>query len=162
MKKFFSALLLILLFASSAFACCDDPVVVDMDDALRRSQRKGRDPIEGFWGVRLDWHPEADSARSYRVAIVRNTYDVYEDADYLGVSTCFSPGCVKGEVKMFLYRTNRPNEFDAVMVTSVGYGKGRATLGPDGEGRGNASLDMRAVLFGDRRMTQRLVRIRGK
>ena len=171
MKKFFALALLLIVSVFSlptclAASCCDgEPITVDANDAFRRAQRKGRDPIEGFWDVQLDWHPEKDSARSYRVAIVRNAYDVFQDADYLGVADCKGKrgkGCVRGEVKMFLYRTNRPNEFDTIMVTNVGYGKGRATLGPDDEGRENAALDMRQVVFHVRPMTEKLVRVKGK
>lgn len=162
MKKFFAALALLLILSATAFACCGDVPAVDADDALKRSQRKGRDPIEGFWGVHIDWHPEKNASRMYRVAIVKNTYDIFTDADYLAVSTCKSAGCVSGEVKMFFYRTNKKNEFDAVIVTSVGYGRGKAFLVTDDEGREDSALDMRKVTFNERPMTKWLLRIKGK
>ena len=85
----------ILSLAVPALACeCEEPVVVDGLEAFDRSKREGRDAVEGFWGIYMDWQPESGAARRYRMAVVKNDYGVYEGADYIGVVTCDQPGCV--------------------------------------------------------------------
>ncbi|MDR1136706.1 MAG: hypothetical protein LBK91_00155, partial [Synergistaceae bacterium] len=42
--------------ALPAQACdCDEPVIIDGLEAYDRSLREGRDTVEGFWGIYLDW-----------------------------------------------------------------------------------------------------------
>ena len=154
------ALLLVALLVPPAFACCDDLVVVDATDAYERSQREERDPIEGFWATHIIWHPEPDAARSYRLAIVKNIYDVYPEAEYIGVATCEQSGCIKGEVKLLLHSTHRKNEYETVMLTNKGLGRGKAILTRDPEdNRPNSVIDMRNVKFNEHVMTKWLVRV---
>lgn len=140
--------------------CCEDRIAVDADDAYERAQRRDRDPVEGLWVTYIYWHPELDAARSYRMAIVRNTYGVFEDAEYIGVATCEQTGCVKGEVKLLLRRTDEPNAFDASMVTNAGFGRGTAVLTADpDDGRADSAIDMRGVRYGEHTMAKWIVRV---
>lgn len=165
MKKIFASIVLVFVMASVVFAasCCNDVPTVDGDDAHKRSQRRDRDPIEGLWTVSLDWHPERLSALSYNVAIVQNEYDVFKDSDYVGATICKNKNsiCVNGEVKMFFYRTPTPGEYNAVMVTSVGYARGKAYL-TDDDGRPNSLIDMSRVTLSGRRMAASVRRVKGK
>lgn len=145
--------------AAASDDCCDDEITVDADDAYDRSQRPDRDPVEGHWAVYIEWHPELDTSRRYRIAIVRNTYGVFEDAEYIGVATCAQTGCKKGEVKLLLNATETPNEFDARMVTNEGFGRGMAILTPDSDGRPNSAIDMRDVKYDGHTMTKWFVRV---
>jgi hypothetical protein len=149
---------------AASFACeCDEPVVIDGDEAYARSFREGRDPVEGFWGIYLNWQPEKDAARSYRMAIVKNDYGVYPEADYIGVATCGKPGCNKGEVKLLLKKTGDPREFEAtLLVSDTDGGKGVAVLGRHGStGRDDSALDLSALKYNGRRMSRGMVRIIG-
>lgn len=151
---------LFILLTAAAYACCDDAITVDADDAFERSQRVGRAAVEGLWAVQIDWHPEETYARTYRLAIVRNRYDVFKDAPYIGVATCDKAGCVRGEVKLLLYPAKKSGTFDAVLVTGKGFARGPAYLEPDETGRKNSALDLREVLFGDKRMTRWMLRVK--
>jgi hypothetical protein len=144
-------------------ACdCEEPVIVNAMEAYEQSRREGRDDVEGFWGIYLDWIPQSDISRRYRMAIVRNSFDVYPDADYIGVATCDSPGCVRGEVKLLLTRTDVAGEFEAtLLVTDVDGAKGRAFLIDDDEGRERSALDLRGVTYEGNVMAKWMLRIRG-
>ena len=145
-----------------AAACdCEEPVIVDGLEAHERSLRAGRDAVEGFWAVYLDWQPEAGAARRLRLAIVKNDYGVYPEADYIGVSTCDQPGCTRGEVKLLLTKTDDPQKFEAVLlVTDTDGAKGTAVLTEDTHtNRPNALLDLSALKYKDRMMTYGMVRI---
>ncbi|MDR1915124.1 MAG: hypothetical protein LBQ58_00930 [Synergistaceae bacterium] len=166
--KFFrrvaAAMLLLTLFVpQAALACeCEEPVIIDGLEAYDRSLRKGRDDVEGFWGIYLDWQPEKGANRSYRMAIVKNTYDVYPEADYIGVVTCNIPGCTRGEVKLLLTRTDKRNEFEStLLVSDVDGAKGIAILTDDAEnGRKNSVLDMRDMKYRGHVMAEWMVRIK--
>jgi hypothetical protein len=150
--------------AFPAAACdCEEPVIVDGLEAYDRSLREGRDAVEGFWGIYLDWQPEKGANRRYRMAIVKNDYGVYPGADYIGVSTCDQPGCTRGEVKLLLSKTDKPDEFDAVLlVTDTDGGRGVAALKRHEEtGRENSVLDMSALRYKGRSMTMGMLRIIG-
>lgn len=162
---FVTALAAALAAPLPAAACddCENPVI-DAAEAHARSMREGRDPVEGFWLVYLDWKPEDESlARSYRIAVVRNTYGVYPEADYLGVATCDSPGCKRGEVKLTLKRAFRDGDFEAVFMVSDGVtAKGTAMLtGDDERGRPDSVIDMSGVKYEDKAPTLAIVRIIG-
>jgi hypothetical protein len=163
LKKVFLGLAITTLVAASAYACddCEVPGMVDGDEAYARSRREGRDAVEGFWGIYVEWHPDRGAARSYRMAIVRNTYDIYPEADYVGVSTCSLPGCNKGQVKLLLKKTERENEFEAALLTENGGGKGRAVLMDADDGRPLAALDLREVKYEDHTMAPWMLRIIG-
>jgi hypothetical protein len=159
-----AAILLIAAFVPAAAACdCEEPVIVDGLEAHERSLREGRDDVEGFWGIYLDWQPEIGASRRYRMAIVRNTYGVYPEADYLGVATCDQPGCRRGEVKLLLTKTGEPGEFDGtLLVTDVDGAKGRAILTDDAEnGRENSVLDLRDMKYRGHVMAKWMLRIKG-
>jgi hypothetical protein len=163
-RKIIAAVLFVFsFFTNAAAACeCDEPVVIDGLEAYERSRREGRDPVEGLWGIYIDWQPEAGAARSYRMAIVKNDYGVYPEADYVGVVTCDKPGCVRGEVKLLLTRTDTPSRFDAVLlVTDTDGAKGAAVLGTDKyTDRENSMLDMGSMLYKNRMMTMGMIRIK--
>jgi hypothetical protein len=145
-------------------ACdCDEPVIIDGLEAYDRSLREGRDAVEGFWGIYLDWQPEAGASRRYRMAIVKNDYGVYAGADYIGVSTCDQPGCARGEVKLLLSSTDKPGEFDAtLLVTDTDGGRGVAVLKRhEDTGRDDSVLDMSALRYKGRSMTMGMLRIMG-
>jgi hypothetical protein len=163
LKKLFAGVALALLFVSMVYACddCEGPGTVDGDDAYERSRRSGRDPVEGFWGIYVDWHPDAGSSRSYRMAIVTNIYDVYPEADYLGVVTCALQGCKKGEVKLLLSRTEKDNEFRATLLTEKGGAQGIALLVDADDGRKQSALDLRDVKYEGRVMAKWMLRIIG-
>jgi hypothetical protein len=95
------------------------------------------------------------------MAVVKNDYGVYPEADYLGVVTCDQPGCTRGEVKLLLSRTDEPDRFDAtLLVTDTDGGKGVAVLKRhDDTGRENSVLDMSALRYKDRSMTMGMIRI---
>ncbi|MDR1943680.1 MAG: hypothetical protein LBQ19_02560 [Synergistaceae bacterium] len=154
---------LVFVFHAAAFACddCEEPGMVDGDDAYERSLREGRDPVEGFWGIYLDWHPDGETGGSYRMAIVKNTYGVYPEADYLGVATCNLQGCRKGEVKLLLSKTKKENEFDAALITQKGAAKGPAFLVVADDGREMGALDLREVKYEGRVMAKWMLRIIG-
>jgi hypothetical protein len=151
------------MLASSAIACdCEDPVVVDGLEAYDRSLMEGRDDVEGFWGIYLDSPPTPGIARSYRMAVVKNSYDVFPEADYLGVATCDSPGCVRGEVKLLLTRTEREGEFDAVLLVTENDGaRGPAFLVDADDGREQSALDLREVKYMGNLIAMWMVRIIG-
>jgi hypothetical protein len=147
-----------------AAACdCDEPVIVDGIEAHERSLRSDRDTVEGFWAVYLDWQPEADATRRLRLAVVKNDYGVYTEADYIGVSTCDQPGCTRGEVKLLLTRTDDPKKFEAVLlVTDTDGARGIAVLTEDEyTDRQDALLDLSALKYKDRMMTYGMVRVMG-
>ncbi|MDR2780405.1 MAG: hypothetical protein LBB28_04695 [Synergistaceae bacterium] len=169
-RKLYSLLKItaVVLLAASlplpAHACdCDEPVIVDGLEAYARSRREGRDPVEGFWGIYLDWQPEEGASRRYRMAVVKNDYGVYPEADYIGVVTCDQPGCTRGEVKLLLSGTGKPDEFDAtLLVTDTDGGKGTAVLRRHEEtGRDNSVLDLSALEYEGKRMTMGMLRIIG-
>ncbi|MDL2264073.1 hypothetical protein LJC31_05415 [Synergistaceae bacterium OttesenSCG-928-I11] len=94
------------------------------------------------------------------MAIVKNTYGVFEDAEYIGVATCEQTGCTKGEVKLLLRRTAKQNEFEASMVTNAGFGKGIAVLVADpDDGRADSAIDMRDVKYDGHTMAKWIVRV---
>jgi hypothetical protein len=168
LKKLFLCCLLAamvpLFAAGGVYACddCDEPGLVDGDEAYRLSFREGRDLVEGFWGIYVDWHPDSGAAKSYRMAIVKNTFGVYPEADYLGVSTCDRPGCKKGEVKLLLSRTDVENEFQATLLTEKGGGgKGKALLLDSDDGRENSALDLQDVKYDGKMMAYWMLRIKG-
>lgn len=152
-----------LFVVCGVYACedCDEPGLLDGDDAYRSSLREGRDSVEGFWGIYVDWHPDLGAAKSYRMAIVKNVFGVYPEADYLGVSTCDRPGCKKGEVKLLLSRTSVENEFQAILLTEKGGGKGKAVLVDADDGREKSALDLRDVKYDGRVMAPWMLRIKG-
>jgi hypothetical protein len=152
-----------MIVPAAVVACdCDEPVIVGAIDAYERSLREGRDPVEGFWGIYLDWIPSPGISRRYRMAVVQNTYGVYPEADYVGVATCDSPGCVKGEVKLLLRRTDAEGEFEAtLLVTDVDGAKGRAFLIDNDEGREDSVLDLRGVTYQGHVMAKWMLRIIG-
>jgi hypothetical protein len=155
-------LLLVVMTAAIAAACdCDEPVVVDGLEAYTRSLRDGRDAVEGFWGIYLEWQPEKGAARSFRLAIVKNDYDVYPGADYIGVATCDKPGCVRGEVKLLLTATDAPDRFEAtLLVTDTDGAKGTAYLKLHEEtGRENSLLDLSDLKYQDKEMSKGMLRI---
>jgi hypothetical protein len=169
-RKFFFALLFVLLtgfffmaVTKAASACddCDEPGRVDAGEAHERSLRPGRDPVEGFWGIYLDWNPDPESARSYRMAIVSNTYDLYPEADYVGVATCSLPGCDRGEIKLLLKKTGKKNEFDGTLLTQKGGAKGKAILVDADDGRPLSALDLREMKYNDRVVAKWMLRIIG-
>jgi hypothetical protein len=156
-------LLLIAAFAAPAIACdCEEPVVVDGLEAYENSLREGRDDVEGFWGIYLDWQPENGASRSYRMAIVKNTYGVYPGSDYIGVATCDLPGCTRGEVKLLLSSTGKPGEFEGMLlVTDKEGAKGKAVLTDDTEnGRELSVLDLRDMKYRGHVMAEWMVRIK--
>jgi hypothetical protein len=145
-----------------AEACdCDEPVVVDGMEAYERSLRPGGDAVEGFWAAYMEWQPEAGAARRLRLAVVKNDYGVYPEADYIGVSTCDQPGCTRGEVKLLLTRTDDPQKFDAVLlVTDTEGAEGAAVLTEDTHTeRRDSLLDLSGLKYKDRMMTYGLVRV---
>jgi hypothetical protein len=169
-KKFSIALLVILLAsacwamtASPALACddCDEPGRVDAGEAYDRSLREGRDPVEGFWGIYVDWNPDPDSANSYRMAVVANTYGIYPEADYVGVATCSLPGCDRGEIKLLLKKTENENEFEGTLLTQKGGAKGKAFLVDADDGRPLAALDLRDLKYEGRQTAKWMLRIIG-
>jgi hypothetical protein len=150
------------VFAPAVLACeCEEPVVIDGDEAYNRSRREGRDAVEGFWGIYLEWQPEKGATRTYRMAIVKNDYEVYPEADYIGVVTCDKPGCSRGEVKLLLSVTDDPQVFDAVLLVSdADGGRGPAVLGPHKDtNRENSALDMSGVNYLEKMMTYGMIRI---
>jgi hypothetical protein len=154
----------LLVPAARAAACdCEEPVIIDGLEAYDRSRREGRDPVEGFWGIYMDWQPEPGAAKRYRMAVVKNDYGVYGGADYIGVVTCDQPGCTRGEVKLLLKKTDDPQKFDAtLLVTDTDGGKGIAVLKPhEDSGREDSILDMTELKYKDRLMTYGMVRIIG-
>jgi hypothetical protein len=164
--KFAAVIIAVILALSTAgYACgdCDDPTVIDGLEAYERSQREGRDAVEGFWGMYLDWNPQPGTNRSYRLAIVKNTYGAFPDADYLGVSTCDSPGCKRGEVKLLLKATDAPDRFDATLLVSGGDGgRGPALLmRADGSDRENSAIDLSQVKYQGKTMAKWMLRIKG-
>jgi hypothetical protein len=169
MKKFYvvliASILLVSLYVPAAIACnCDEPVIIDGLEAYDRSRREGRDIVEGFWGIYLDWQPEAGANRSYRMAVVKNDYEgVYPEVDYIGVVTCDQPGCTRGEVKLLLTKTDDPDKFEAVLlVTDVDGAKGTATLKThEDTKREDSLLDMSEMKYQDKLMTYGMVRIIG-
>ncbi|MDR1510271.1 MAG: hypothetical protein LBS53_11595 [Synergistaceae bacterium] len=162
--KIAAAIAIVACAALPALACdCDEPVIIDGLEAYDRSLREDRDAVEGFWGIYLDWQPEEGASRRYRMAVVKNDYGVYPEADYIGVVTCDQPGCARGEVKLLLSGTDKPDEFDAtLLVTDTDGGRGVAVLKPhEDTGRENSVLDMSALRYKDRSMTMGMIRIKG-
>ena len=161
--KFLCGVILAVLLAGYAHACddCDKPGMVDADDAYAWSLRDGRDAVEGFWGIYVDWNPDTSESQSYRMAIVKNRYGVYPEADYIGVATCDSGGCEKGEVKLLLSSTKKKNEFKATLLTKNGGAKGTAILADADDGRKDCALDMRNVKYSGNMMAGWMIRIIG-
>jgi hypothetical protein len=162
-KNFFLGVALLVLSTGCVYACddCDERGVIDGDAAYAHSLREGRDTVEGFWGIYVDWHPDEDTSMSYRLAIVENIYDVYPEADYLGVATCDLQGCVKGEVKLLLAKTEKENEFRATLITKSGGGEGTAFLVDADDGRKSSAIDMRGVKYNGHTMAKWVLRIKG-
>jgi hypothetical protein len=164
LRRTAASFLLIALLAPAVSACeCEEPAVVDGLEAYERSLREDRDDVEGFWGIYLEWQPEKDASRSYRIAVVKNTYDgVYPDADYLGVVTCDLPGCTRGEVKLLLMKTDEPGEFDGtLLVTDTDGAKGKAILADDTEnGREKSVLDMSGMKYQGHVLANWMIRIK--
>jgi hypothetical protein len=167
-RKLFFTLLLVLLtgfffiaVTKAASACdeCDEPGLVDAGDAYDRSLRPDRDPVEGFWGIYIDWNPDPESAKSFRMAIVTNTYGVYPEADYVGVATCSLPGCDRGEIKLLLKKTGRENEFEGTLLAKNGSAKGKALLVDADDGRPLCALDLRELKYEGRVMAKWMLRI---
>jgi hypothetical protein len=157
-----AALAVFLSAAQAALACnCEEPVIVDAAEAYERALREDRDPVEGFWGIYMDRQPEAGANRSYRMAVVKNDYGIYEGADYIGVVTCGKPGCVRGEVKLLLTKTDDPRKFEAtLLVTEDDGGKGTAILGRhERTGREDALLDLSGLRYEDKLLSYGMVRI---
>jgi hypothetical protein len=145
-----AAFLFLAVLAPPGFSCDDcEPTVVDGQQAYEHSLRAGRDEVEGFWGIYYDWQPEGFGTKRHGMAIVKNDYEIYPEADYLGVVTCDSPGCRKGEVKLILEKTDEHGVFRAsLIVTEDVTASGLARLTKDDEdGRENAALDMREVKY---------------
>ncbi len=153
--------LLLVIAATGAWACGED--CVDADEAHRFSLREDRDPVEGFWGIYIDWHPEPTTTRHYRMAVVQNRYDIYPEADYVGVATCSQGDCEKGEIKLLLQKIpDEPDAFMATLLTGDGGATGRAILMRDADNdREKSALDMRDVLYDGKRMTHGMLRIIG-
>lgn len=162
-----AALLLFLSCGEAVFAGeTAVPVVVDAADAVARSQREGRDPVEGRWAIYIDRAPVAlapGASRSFRLAVARNTYGVYAEWEYVGVATCNRPGCARGEVKLLLSRTARPGVYRAVLLAAPGAAaEGEALLVVDEErNRPDSVLDMRAVLYEGQVVAKWMVRVMG-
>ncbi|MDR1650893.1 MAG: hypothetical protein LBR87_03820 [Synergistaceae bacterium] len=164
LKALASFALALAFLAAPAYACdCEEPVIVDWKDAYDRSLREGRDPVEGFWGIYLDWQPESGAARAFRLAVVKNDYGVYPGADYIGVATCDKPGCSRGEVKLLLTSAEDPSRFEAtLLVTDTDGAKGTAILKPhEGTNRPDSELDLSGLRYKDRQMTEGMLRIKG-
>lgn len=143
-------------------AACAGAAVIDADAAYERSQRAGRDDVEGFWSVRLLIEPDRDAARSFRVAIVKNDGEHYGDWDYVGAVTCSKPGCRRGEIRLLL-RRRASDTFDARILYADRYAEGTARLGVDpSDGRPNSGLDMSGVLYDGRLAAEWFLRIVGR
>jgi hypothetical protein len=156
------ALLAFLAPLFPAIACdCEEPVIIDGLEAYDRSQREGRDAVEGLWGIYMEWQPQKGASRKTRMAIVKNDYGVYEGADYIGVVTCDQPGCTRGEVKLLLSKTDDVDKFDAtLLVTDIDGGRGTAILGIDGRtGREGSSLDLSDLKYQGRMLSYGMIRI---
>ncbi|MDR1482691.1 MAG: hypothetical protein LBI74_08710 [Synergistaceae bacterium] len=158
-----ACIVIFVMLASSAVACdCEDPVVIDGLEAYDMSLREGRDDVEGFWGIYLDLPPTPGNARTYRMAIVKNSWDVFPEADYLGVATCDSPGCVRGEVKLLLTRTDQEGKFDAVLLVTENDGaRGPAFLVDADDGRERGALDLQEVKYMGNFIARWMLRIIG-
>lgn len=138
-----------------------EPVIVDADDARSRAQRTLRDPIEGLWGVYHKWYPVSGVAKSYRVSIVKNVYNVFPEAKYLGVVMCNTNGCVRGEVRFLFSPAKKKGEYRATVLTGRDDVEGNAVLGKNTDGKPNTALDMRQVTYDGRVMMNWMVRIKG-
>ena len=148
--------------APPAYSCGGCADSVDDTEAYALSMREGRDPVEGLWLVYLDWMPADGLSRKYRIAIVRNDFGVYPEASYLGVATCDSPGCRRGEVKLTLTGKGDGKFGAALKVTEGITAFGDAFLVADDErGRKNSLLDMNAVKYKGRPPTVAIIRIIG-
>jgi hypothetical protein len=145
--------------SAAAWACGEE--CVDADEAFDYSLREGRDPVEGFWGIYLDWNPDPGTVRHYRAAIVKNKYGVYPEADYIGVATCGGDGCQKGEIKLLLTKIpDAPDEFSATIMTKGGGARGRAILTNDpSDGRERCALDTRDVKYDGRVVASWMLRV---
>ena len=139
----------------------EKPVIVDASEAHDRSLRNDRDVVEGFWAIYMEWQPEEGASKSYRMAVVKNNYEVYDGSDYVGVVTCDRPGCTRGEIKLALKKTDDPIKFDATLLMGGrGISNGIAVLGPHKEtGREKGVLDLSSLRYKDRQLTYGLVRI---
>ncbi|MDR1137831.1 MAG: hypothetical protein LBK91_05870 [Synergistaceae bacterium] len=161
LKKLTCATLILLSIPLYAYACDDcEPSFVDAYEAYDVSQREDRDPVEGFWEARLTSRPSEDYAQNITLAIVKNTYGVYPDAGYIGVSTCDKPGCRKGEVKLLLKETDAPDVFAATFPLSdreTAAGIARLTR-DEPRDRQNSILDMREVKYRGEYVTRWFIR----
>ena len=140
----------------------DEPVIVDGIAAYYRSLNKDdRDNVEGHWGMFMDWQPEEGANQRIRLAVVKNDYGVYEGADYVGVNTCDRPGCVRGEIKLALKKTDNPIRFDATFIMGGrGIASGMAVLGIDNyTGREDSALSLNSLRYQDRHLTYGMIRI---
>ena len=141
----------------------EQPVIVDAYEAHARSLRDGRDAVEGFWAIFMEWQPERGAAIRYRMAVVKNDYGVYGGADYVGVTTCDRPGCTLGEIKLALKKTDDPTKFEATLIMGGrGIASGTAVLGTNKDRdveRENSTLDLSSLIYEDRQLTYGMVRI---
>ena len=139
------------------------PVIVDASQARDRSMRDDRDAVEGFWGMYMEWQPEEGASRRVRMVIVKNDYDAYEGADYVGVVTCDRPGCTRGEIKIALKKTGDPKKFDTTLLMKGNeLTSGIAALGPhNNTEREDSRLDLTSLKYMDRMLTYGLIRIMG-
>ena len=163
-KRILIAISLLAVLASAYPASAWDyeaRVIVDSFEAHDRSLRAGRDEVEGFWGIYMDWQPEQGASKNYRMALVENNYGLYEGADYVGVVTCDKPGCTRGEIKLTLKKTDDPEKFEAaLLVDGKSIVSGIAVLGPHKDtGREDSVLDLSSLRYKDRLLTYGLVRV---
>lgn len=153
------SVLIVALLLMMTQQLCASPIIVDADRAKELSQRKGRDSIEGFWGVYHEWYP-SKTAWMYRVAVVKNTFGVFPKAKYIGVVTCGRDDCIRGEVRLLFSPVPKSkNEYRATFVTASGDVVGTARLGKGDDGRANSVIDMRGVKMDDHILTNWIVRI---
>lgn len=139
------ALLWVACAVAGAFACCDNRITVDPEEAARTAKRDGRAPLEGIWSVNVEWYPIRLSTGTYRVAIVKNSYEMYAEHDFVGIALEEGAGGVKGEVRMLIDKTDKADTFDVKFVTRRGYAEGLAVLKTDERGR--AIFDTSEVKF---------------
>jgi hypothetical protein len=78
------------------------------------------------------------------------------------VATCDSPGCVRGEVKLLLTKTQNPAEFEAVLLVTEDDGaRGIARLVSADDGREKSALDLREVKYRGDFISKWMLRIIG-
>lgn len=148
----------VLLVFASQCACAS--AVLDAAKAKETALRADRDPVEGVWAVPQKWDPDPEQALAYRLAVVRNDYDVYKDAKYLGIVLCVKKGLTQGEVKLLLAPTGTEGEFDATWLTNAGEVKGRVALVTNDLGEKYAAIDTSALTIDGRILVKALVRVK--